>query len=225
MNTPKYELTDTTKLAPSGVTLHRIRALRDVGSDVKEGNLGGWVATEKNLDQFGDAWVSGNAQVYGGARVFGEAWVYGTAWVYDNAQVYGNARVFDTARVSGDAQVYGDARVYGNARVFDTAHALDGGDGCQVKVGTVLDAGAPEPANAAVVKSLSFINYGGGGYELTDDPRDADDPHSDLLAFYRTIDGDWKFYLGGKTYTAWETVVRRFVPVRVTELKGGEQRC
>ena len=36
----------------------------------------------ENLDQYGDARVSGNA------------WVYGNAWVSGNAWVYGNARVF-----------------------------------------------------------------------------------------------------------------------------------
>ena len=64
----KYELTDETKVF-YGVTLHRIRALTAVGVLAAAGQLGGWVESEKNLEQSGDAWVYGNARVSGDARV------------------------------------------------------------------------------------------------------------------------------------------------------------
>ena len=64
----KYELTDETKVF-YGVTLHRIRALTAVGVLAAAGQLGGWVESEKNLEQSGDAWVEGNARVSGDARV------------------------------------------------------------------------------------------------------------------------------------------------------------
>ena len=87
----KYELTDETKNF-CDITLHRIRALRDIPSaGVKSGDLGGWIEKEYNLSQNGDAWVYGNAKVYG------------------NAEVYGNAKVCDNAKVYGDAEVYGNA--------------------------------------------------------------------------------------------------------------------
>ena len=70
----------------------RIRALIDF-SDVKAGDLGGFVSREASVDESGDAWVYGNAQVSGDARVYGNARVYGSAWVSGNAQVSGNARV------------------------------------------------------------------------------------------------------------------------------------
>ena len=76
----KYELTDETKVF-YGVTLHRIRALTAVGVLAAAGQLGGWVESEKNLEQSGDAWVYGNAQVSGNARVSGDARVYGNARV------------------------------------------------------------------------------------------------------------------------------------------------
>ena len=42
----KYELTDETKDI-NGITLHRIRALRDIPSvGVKSGDLGGWIEKE-----------------------------------------------------------------------------------------------------------------------------------------------------------------------------------
>ena len=97
----KYKLTDETK-EYFGRTLHRIVCVTEF-ANVAAGDLGGWIESEKNLDQSGNAWVSDNAQVSGNARVSGNA------QVYDNAQVYGNARV------------YGDAQVSGNARVKKTA--------------------------------------------------------------------------------------------------------
>ena len=56
--------------------LHRIIALIDIPCQrVKAGDLGGYVASEKNLSQKGNAWV------YGDARVSEDAWVYGDARV------------------------------------------------------------------------------------------------------------------------------------------------
>ena len=46
--------------------MFRIRALFDFGY-IKAGELGGWIESENNLSQYGDAWVSGNAEVSGNA--------------------------------------------------------------------------------------------------------------------------------------------------------------
>ena len=61
--------------------LHRIIALRDFGS-VKKGDVGGFVESENNLSQKGNAWVYGNALVFGDAQVSGDALVFGDAKVY-----------------------------------------------------------------------------------------------------------------------------------------------
>ena len=108
----KYELTDDTVTA-KGRTLHRIKALKSF-SDVEEGELGGYVEREDNLDQSGDAWVCGNAWVSGDARVCGNAWVSGNALVYGDALVSGDALVYGNALVYGDAWVSGNARVCGD---------------------------------------------------------------------------------------------------------------
>lgn len=71
--------------------MFRIRASVAFGN-VKEGELGGYVEKEENLDQEGNAWV------YGDARVSGNAWVYGDAQVYGDARVSGDA---DYAGVKG----------------------------------------------------------------------------------------------------------------------------
>ena len=101
----KFELTAESKINIFGKKLFRIKALISFG-DVEEGEIGGWIEKEENLEQSsGDAWVYGNARVYG------------------DAEVSGNARVYGDAEVSGNARVYGNAEVYGNAD-YTTIHGF-----------------------------------------------------------------------------------------------------
>ncbi len=65
----KYELTKETK-EHYGTKVFRIKALRDF-SDVKKGDLGGWIQSEANLSQTGDCWVYGEFIVYEPARFSG----------------------------------------------------------------------------------------------------------------------------------------------------------
>ena len=134
--TKKYEITNETH--PNKKNLKRIRALKDF-SDVKKGDLGGFIESEKNLSHEGDCWVYGNAavgwdaRVSGNAKVFGDAVVFWDARVSGNAEVSGDASVFDNAKVSedavvswhavvrGEAEVSGNARVWGHSKVFGNA--------------------------------------------------------------------------------------------------------
>jgi carbonic anhydrase/acetyltransferase-like protein (isoleucine patch superfamily) len=118
----KYELTE--KKIIGKTTLYRIRALKDF-SNIKAGDLGGWIESERNLSQNDNAWVFDNAQVFGNARVFGDARVSGNSRVSGDAQVFDNAKVYDNARVCDNAWVLGNARVYDNARVFDNARVYN----------------------------------------------------------------------------------------------------
>ncbi|HCX7363000.1 TPA: hypothetical protein OZ543_001456 [Escherichia coli] len=112
----KYELLKDQTVVVEGVTLYRIRALRDIPwRCVNAGDLGGWVASERNLSQRGDAWIYGDAKVSGDARVFGNA------QVHDKAIISGNARVSGSAQVSGEARIRGMAQVCGFALVRDQA--------------------------------------------------------------------------------------------------------
>ena len=120
----KYEILKDEFIELDGRKLYRIKALKDF-RDVRKGTVGGYIESEQNLSQegdaqvYGDAWVSGNAQVYDNARV------YGDAWVSDNARISGDAQVYGNARVYGNTWVYGDAWVYGNAWVSDNARVLN----------------------------------------------------------------------------------------------------
>ena len=81
----KYEFTGEVKIC-FGRTLHQIRAKISFGN-IAKGDIGGWIESEKNLSQDGNAWVSGDA------RVFGDAWVSGDARVFGDACVSGNASI------------------------------------------------------------------------------------------------------------------------------------
>ncbi|WP_033313402.1 hypothetical protein [Bartonella rattaustraliani] len=114
----KYELTDETKVV-NGITLHRIKALRDF-YNVKAGDLGGFIQKEENLSHEGNAWVGDeacvyqdaqicdHARVYEHAKVFGKAWVFGYAQIYGHAKVCGDALIFGTAWFSGDLELLYD---------------------------------------------------------------------------------------------------------------------
>lgn len=69
----KYKLTDETTDV-LGITLHRVKALKDF-DDVKKGELGGYVESERNLSQAGNCWVYGNAKVCDNAKVCGDAMI------------------------------------------------------------------------------------------------------------------------------------------------------
>ena len=119
----KYELTNESREV-NGRTLYRIRALADFDC-ITKGSLGGWVESEDNLSQDGNAWVFDNALVCGSARVYGDALVCGEATVCGWARVGGNAQVTDRARVLHLAQVCGDAVIFGEAALFDHARVYD----------------------------------------------------------------------------------------------------
>jgi hypothetical protein len=123
----KYELLQNDTREFFGRKLYRIKALVAIGLSVAAGDVGGYVESEKNLSQYGNAWVSGDAQVSGNARVYGNARVSGNAWVSGNAQVYGNARVQSPA----DIQTYsGVGSSYGTLTVYRTKDGIELTRGC-----------------------------------------------------------------------------------------------
>jgi len=125
----KYKLNGDTKEI-NGHTLHRIQALKDF-SDVKKGDLGGWVESEDNLSQYGNCWVYDNACVYDNASISDNAKVSDWAWISGNVCVSGNAKVSDDANISGDVKilgnviisddswVYGDSEIHGNVYKYE----------------------------------------------------------------------------------------------------------
>lgn len=119
----KYEIVnDMFTETRDAYILHRIRALRDIPAHgIKAGDLGGWIASEKNLSQEGDCWIGGDACVYI------DAVVADNALVEDNSKIWGDARVVDNAHVHGLCNVGGYAIVCDCARLNGFAMVFDNG--------------------------------------------------------------------------------------------------
>ena len=89
----KYELTDEFIEHWSGKKLYRIKALVTFGT-VVAGQLGGFVESEKNLDQSlsGNAWVYGNALVRSHAVIFEHKMIF---WASNVGSENGTLTVFN----------------------------------------------------------------------------------------------------------------------------------
>lgn len=173
----KYELTSETSQYV-GHTLHRIKALKYFGS-VKAGELGGWIESEENLSQDGNAWVRDNAKVFDEARVYGnaevsdDAIVCGDAKVYDKAMVYGEALICGAAEVCGAVEVFDEARVYGIAMVCGDTWVFDEACICDEAVvsGSVAVYGGVRIMGNAKVSSnkdyIVFKNFWSSGRYFT----------------------------------------------------------
>lgn len=138
--TPKYEITRIAH--PKFPWMHRIRALRDVREDVRAGDLGGFVQSERNLSQEGTCWIADNAIAAEEACVSGHsllsdnAWACGHAAIFDRAIVSGNAvldggvfvaagRIRDHAYIGGNAEIFA-SRVTGEAPVISESASVYG---------------------------------------------------------------------------------------------------
>ena len=120
----KYEITDIAH--EKYPFLHRIRALRDIGSEVKAGDLGGFVESESNLsfDSGDDAWIFGDAIAAGEGQVDkalppDQAVVCGCAYVSHGSEMSGDSRAEDNAYLRG-AKLSRCARVSGNGMVLQS---------------------------------------------------------------------------------------------------------
>lgn len=137
----KYEITEIAH--EKYPFLHRIRALRDIGSEVKTGTLGGFVESEDNLSfrpgddawlfddaiACGHAYVSRGTLLAGHARAEDDAYIRG-ATLTNHARASGFAVIVynqDTGGVpmlSGQSAVYG--RVSGDVRLTGSALVISG---------------------------------------------------------------------------------------------------
>ena len=96
----------------------RLKAVKDF-SDVRKGDLGGYIQGYRNLSQKGDCWIYGNAWVFDDAQVSENAQIYGDDEFSEliKIQIFGNARIYGDAIVSGFAYISGRAQVCGNANI------------------------------------------------------------------------------------------------------------
>lgn len=127
MKNDKYELTDET-IEFDGVTLHRIRALRDIrtvkdcGDGIRSilaGDYGGFVESEANLGEIGSCWI------YDDAKVYGNAVLKDRAFVCDQAIVRGDAFLEDDCKVKNHAIVEGKAILNTDVEVLNESYVRD----------------------------------------------------------------------------------------------------
>lgn len=128
--TKKYKLTNYTIMF-EGRKLYRIRRLSD-------GLLGGWVESERNLDQNGECFIFGDAIVFGNARVYENAYIYGNAQIFGDAKIYGDAKVYEHAKVYDNARIFGEAEVFGYSRINNRADICGN---TKIKNNLILDTG------------------------------------------------------------------------------------
>ena len=147
MGSRKYELTNIS-MEFGERTLYRIRALRDF-SDVKKGDLGGWVSSEDNLSQEGDCWIYNEAKCMDSAKIYDNSTMYDYSEMYDYSimrgdsemhnytemhdyskmysysKMYDNAEMHDNSKMYGNSTMYGNSMMCGNSRMFDYSEMFD----------------------------------------------------------------------------------------------------
>ncbi|MBA4698470.1 MAG: hypothetical protein H2212_03470 [Ruminococcus sp.] len=104
----------------------RIQAIRDFG-DVKKGDLGGFVQSDRNLAHDGTCWLYGDSLCIGNAVVYEDAKLYDTSKAIDYARIHENAVMLNESKVAQYGDVFGSARlkdevvVGGSAKIFGQA--------------------------------------------------------------------------------------------------------
>ena len=108
--------------------LYQIRALREFGN-VRAGEAGGWIHSERDLSHNGNCWIHRFAHVCGDAVISDNALICDDVRIYDSVQISENAcirdeaKIFDYARIAGNAVIedrvviHDRARIDGNAKI------------------------------------------------------------------------------------------------------------
>ena len=184
MEENKYKLTEES-IKFNGKTLYRIESVRAF-SNIKKGDKGGFIESERNLSHDGNAWVSDNAIVCGYARVSGNA------SVRDIAKISGNARVYDNVKVSGNAIIYGHSQVFDYAIVFGNAKV---GGYATVSDNATVSGNACVGGNANIRDYAIVSNYAKvGGYAWVVDKASVFDKAKvsgqSMISGYANVSGD-----------------------------------
>ena len=119
----KYEITDI--VHATYPFLHRIRALRDIGKNVKAGDLGGFVESESNLAVAPEdtAWIFDDAIACGSAYVDQGSILHDNAIACDRAYISHSSVLSSSTRAEDDAYLRG-AVMNGSARVSGCAQII-----------------------------------------------------------------------------------------------------
>lgn len=119
MNDKKYKLTDIT-MEFEGRILYRIKALKDF-SDVKKGDLGGWIQSKENLSQEGNCWIYDEAMCMDYARVCDNCTMRDFSAMFNNSRMHDNAVMVDNTMAFDCSTMWDNSIMFGNSKRFENS--------------------------------------------------------------------------------------------------------
>lgn len=184
----KYELILDDTLEINGITVYRIKALRDF-SDVKKGDLGGYIANEGCLSNSGDCWVYDKSNKVLSCEITGNAIVNGFGSNKDNI-IDGNIKISGNAKIVYEVDIYGRVELSDNCLVSSVPKPdIRGAD----KEPTVLDG----CTGKIIIKDNARII--GSNLKPRTDIKIGDNCYL-VNAVISNVNKDYKaFHIGGKT--------------------------
>ena len=120
----KYKLLEDETIEYNGRTLHRIQALKDFGN-VKKGQKGGYIQSERNLSHEGNCWIHDDAMAMDDSKVLDNAMIFDNALMFDHATMYDNSSMFDKTSMYYCTTMYDDASMHNHASMHDHASMRD----------------------------------------------------------------------------------------------------
>ena len=93
--------------------VYRIKALRDIGDDVKKGDIGGFVEGWNNLSPIGECWIYDDSCVAeygivkGNAKIKGKSLIVGSCTISDSAEIDGGLKLLGKVQVGGTVVIQG----------------------------------------------------------------------------------------------------------------------
>ena len=119
----KYEITDIEH--PEYKQLRRIRALIDIGTDVKAGDLGGYVESAYNLSQYGDCWLYDDSRMFDHSRMRGNSQMHDHSLMLDYSIMLDNSRMHDNSMMLDYSRMFDYSHMHGNSRMHDHSEMRD----------------------------------------------------------------------------------------------------
>lgn len=151
----KYEL-----IPSEYPNLYRVKALKDFG-DVKIGDIGGFVQSEKNLSHKGLCWIYHNAKALDKSIVRDDATLHDLAKAKDKAIISGKASLFDSSEAGGTSCVTGRATMMEYSKIFDNARLEEWAvlEESSLAFGNAVLSGNTHLSGSSKVFGLAYLCY------------------------------------------------------------------
>lgn len=108
----KYKLTEEF-IIKDNEKLFRIESLCNF-SNIKKGDVGGYVASKYSISHYGDSWAYDDSIVSNNAELYGNAKIYNNVILKDRCRVHGNSKLYDNVIVEDCCEIYGNTKLKGN---------------------------------------------------------------------------------------------------------------